>query len=555
MEKVMGFPSTSMNDCQLNVTKLMEHAVRNYARQEVVSKRHDGQIHRYTYHDAYERMLRLAQGMTAQLGLQVGDRVGVLAWNTHENYEIYFGIPGTGAVMLLLNLRLSPVDLAYVIGHAGARFVMVDYTLLPLAEAVKEQCPSVEGWIIIGDKPLADIDSTLSPVYSYEEILAAARPEFAWPNLDERSAYAACYTTGTTGRPKGVFYSHRNMCLHTMTIATGLGAGMDDCVYQLVPMFHALGWGMPQMATAVGAKFVLPGMYNLERLGDLAEFLVSEQVTVTAGAPALFMPMLEYIRSLDKKPDLTGAKFLCGATEPPLAMMKEYHELTGAEIMHAYGATETSPLVSANRLKPWLDAELTEEEKWDLKRKQGLCAVGLDIKLLDPVTGQDLPFDGQSVGEVCIRGPWITGRYHNNPDGDTQFTEDGFWKSGDAGTIDQEGYLKITDRIKDIIKSGGEWISTVDLENEIVAHPGVLMAAVVGLRHPKWEERPLALVVPRPEMRDKLTKEDIDQHLLKKFAKWQLPDKVIFVDSIPQTSVGKIDKKVIREQYKEAYLS
>jgi fatty-acyl-CoA synthase len=339
-----------------------------------------------------------------------------------------------------------------------------------------------------------------------------------------------------------------------MAIASNAEVSYRDCFYQLVPMFHALGWGMPHATILVGAKFVLPGMYNVADLGSLAEPLVSEGVTVSAGAPALFMPMLEYLKGLDEKPDLTGARFLSGASEPSLTLMKEYQSLVGAEIVHAYGATETTPLVTINRLKPWLKGELSEAEQFDLKRKQGYPVVGLDVKIVDD-QGNRLPRDGKSPGEILIRGPWITGGYYNAPGSETQFTENGYWRSGDAGTMDAEGYVKITDRVKDLIKSGGEWISSVDMENEIMAHPGVLEAAVTGLVHPKWEERPIALVVLRAESEGKVTEDDIRDHLAAKFAKWQLPEKVLFVDEVPKTSVGKFDKKVIREQHKDAYLS
>jgi len=262
--------------------------------------------------------------------------------------------------------------------------------------------------------------------------------------------------------------------------------------------------------------------------------------------------MLEYIRKLDKKPDLTGARFLSGASEPSLSLMNDFYELTGAEIVHAYGATETTPLVTINKLNPWLENELSDDEKWDLKRKQGYTVVGLDVKIVDH-EDKELPQDGKSPGEILIRGPWITASYYNSPGSETQFTEDGFWRSGDAGTMDAEGYIKITDRVKDLIKSGGEWISSVDIENETMAHPAVLEAAVTGVAHPKWEERPVVLVVTREEHKENISRDDIINHLAKKFAKWQLPEKVVFVDAIPKTSVGKFDKKVIREQYKDIY--
>jgi fatty-acyl-CoA synthase len=549
---VQGFPSTSQNDYQLNVTSILKQASLSFGNQEIVSKKLDGTMFRYTYADAYKRTQKLANAITA-LGAEVGDRIGVLAWNTYENYEIYFGVPGTGAVMLLLNLRLSPPDLSYVINHAGAKYIIVDETLLPIAEAVAPLCESVKGYIVITGKDIKDVKTKLAPVYSYEKILDAAEDEFDWPLLDEKSAYGACYTTGTTGKPKGVYYSHRNVYLHSMSIALNAEIGINDVFFQIVPMFHALGWGTPQASTLVGAKIVLPGLYTLENLAPLAEMFVTEKVTVSDGAPAIFMPVLEYIRNMDEKPDLNGARLLSGATEPPVAMMKGFWDLTGADIVHAYGATETTPLVTVNRLKPWLKDKLNEDEKWDLKRKQGYVVVGLDVKIMDAF-GKEQPRDGKSPGEILIRGPWITGSYHDAPGSESQFTEDGFWKSGDAGTIDAEGYLKITDRVKDLIKSGGEWISSVDMENEIMAYPAVLEAAVTGVAHPKWEERPVALVVLREEHAGKVSRDDIVAHLAQKFAKWQLPEAVLFVDEIPKTSVGKFNKKVIREQQKDIYM-
>ena len=548
---IMGFPSTSQDTYQLNITNILRHAARSFRKQEVVSIRPDGSKLRFTYEDVYARVKRLGNALTG-IGAQAGDRIGVLDWNSHRHLEAYYGVPGIGSVLLLLNIRLSPQDLGYVVNHAEAKYILVDETLIPIAESIAGQCETVKGYIILTDKDLSEIKTTLAPVYSYEKLLESADENIQWPVMDERSACAACYTTGTTGRPKGVYYSHRDVYLHATAIGTSAEMTSNDCFYQLVPMFHALGWGMPQATFLIGAKYVLPGMYNIADLGSLAEPLVSEGVTVSAGAPALFMPMLEYIRNLDKKPDLSGARFLSGASEPSLSLMKDYYALTGAEIVHAYGATETTPLVTINKIKPWLEKELSDDDKWDLKRKQGYPVVGLDVKIVDHEE-KELPCDGKSPGEILIRGPWITASYYNAPGSESQFTKDGYWRSGDAGTMDEEGYIKITDRVKDLIKSGGEWISSVDMENETMAHPGVLEAAVTGVAHPKWEERPIVLVVPRDVDKEKLTREDIINHLAKKFAKWQLPETVVFVENIPKTSVGKFDKKVIREQYKDIY--
>lgn len=548
---IQGFPSTSQNDYQLNVINIMRHAARSYGQQEIVSISMTDRK-RFTYEQTYTRIKKLGNAMK-KLGVQPGDRVGVMDWNTHRHFECYYGIPGLGAVILLMNIRLSPTDLSYVVGHAGVSYIIVDETLLPFIENIKDACQSVKGFIIISDKPVSEITTKLSPVYGYEELLNDADEEIKWPVIDEKSAYGACYTTGTTGKPKGVYYSHRCVYLHALTIGANAEMSYRDCFYQLVPMFHALGWGCPHGAIVVGAKYVLPGMYNIADLGSLAEPLVSEGVTVSAGAPALFMPMLEYIRKLDKKPDISGARFLCGASEPSTSMMTGYRDLTGAEIVHAYGATETTPLVTVNRMKPWLEDKLSDEEKLELKKKQGYPVVGLDLKIEDS-TGKEVPHDGKSPGEILIRGPWITGAYHDAPGSEAQFTENGYWRSGDAGTIDAEGYVKITDRVKDLIKSGGEWISSVDMENEIMNMEGVLEATVTGVTHPKWEERPIALVVLKEEAKGKIGKAQVHEHLLKSFAKWQLPDEVLFVDEIPKTSVGKFNKKVVREEYKDIYM-
>ncbi len=550
MDIVTGFPSTMQDDYQLNLINLIKHGVRNYEKQEIVCKVGDGMF-RHTYADAYGRMMRFANVLKG-LEIGIGDRVGVMDWNSYRNYEMYYAIPGTGAVMLLMNLRLSPTDLSYVVNHAETKLVVVDETLLPLVEAAAPQFKTVRGYVVFTDKNSKDIETKLSPVYSYEDLLSEADAEYEWPHMDERAACAACYTTGTTGRPKGVYYSHRSTFLHALAVCANAQLSNKDCYFQLVPLFHAMGWGGPYLATLVGAKFVLPGMYNLNRLDELADIMIREKVTVSAGAPALLLPMLEHIKKMDKKPDFRGARILSGATEPPLSMMKEFWDLTGAEIIHAYGATETSPLASMNRLKPWLE-DLPEDERWDLRRKQGYVVSGLDVKLLNPA-GEEVRRDGESVGEFCLRGPWITGSYYKPEGPISQFSEDGYWKSGDAGTMDAEGYLKITDRVKDVIKSGGEWISSVDMENAITAHPAVFEATVIGVTHPKWEERPLALVVLREEFKGKVEKQEILDHLSKTFAKWQLPDEILFVDAFDKTSVGKSNKKVLREKYKDIYM-
>jgi fatty-acyl-CoA synthase len=476
--------------------------------------------------------------------------VGVLDWNSRRHFELYWAIPGLAAVMLQMNLRLAPEDLGYVVEHSNASFIAVDESLLSVAEAIAPQLTSVKGWIVLTDKPLGEIKTTLAPLYHYEDLVAAAQPAIAWPVVDERAAYSACYTTGTTGRPKGVYYSHRAIYLHSMAMAAALGMTLDDCTMLITPMFHGQCWGLPQAATLMANKIVLPGRYVAADTGPLTDAMIAERVTIANGAPAIFQPMLEHIRAAGLRPDFSRARLLSGATEPPLSMMRGFHNETGAEVIHVYGATETTPLVSVNRLKRSLKETFDDERRWDLKRKQGLPMTGVDVALLD-ANGNEQPHDGVSIGEICLRGPWITTRYHDMPDGTDRFTADGYWRSGDAGTIDANGYLKLTDRIKDVIKSGGEWISSIDMENAIMAHPAVVEAAVIGVPHPKWQERPVAIIVVKAG-RD-LSADAIHSHLSQHFAKWQLPE-VIFTDAVKRTSVGKADKKKMRAEYERLYL-
>ncbi|MFQ4150415.1 long-chain-fatty-acid--CoA ligase [Arthrobacter sp. LAPM80] len=547
---VSGYPSTMGDDVQLNTTTLIRHAARTHGDQEIVYRTVDGGWDRYSYAAAYERVQRGANALRS-LGVCPGTRVGVLDWNSRRHFELYWAIPGLAAVMVQLNLRLAPEDLGYVIGDSGTSVICVDETLLPVAEAVAPFIPGVTTWVIMSEKPMSQIHTTLPNAQHYEDLVAASEPVIEWPEVDERSAYSACYTTGTTGRPKGVFYSHRAIYLHSYAIAANIGMTLDDCTMLITPMFHGQAWGLPQAATLMANKIVLPGRYYAEDTGPLSDALIAEGVTITNGAPAIFMPMLHYIESLETKPDLSRLRMMSGATEPPLAMMRGLEDLTGAETVHAYGATETTPLVAMNRFKPSVRARLSPSELYDLKRKQGLPVAGVDIRLID-ASGNDAAWDGTTQGEVCVRGPWITRGYHNMPDDDEKDRFiDGYWRSGDVGTIDADGYLKVTDRIKDVIKSGGEWISSIDMENLLLSHPRISEAAVVGLPHPKWQERPFVLIVPSDGAT--VTLEDVQDHLSSAFAKWQLPRAMEIVSEIPRTSVGKLNKKSIRSDYAERY--
>jgi fatty-acyl-CoA synthase len=546
--RITGCPSTMDDDYQLNTTTLIRHAARTYADQEIVYRTAAGGWARYTYRECYERVCRAANALRS-LGIGPADRVGVLDWNSRRYFELYYAVPGLGAVLLQLNLRVGALELAYVVNHSRATFLCVDETLLPLAEALAPHVPGVKGWIVMTDKPLREIKTTLHPLHHHEDLLAAEAPTLDWAMVDERSAYAACYTSGTTGRSKGVFYSHRSLYLHSMSLAAMVGITLHDCTMLLTPMFHAQGWGLPQAATLMANKILLPGRYAMEDTAFLIDAIIAEGVTVAGGVPTILLPMLRYIETLAVKPDFSRLRLLCGGSEPPLSLIAGLHELTGAEVVHAYGGTETSPLVTVNRLKASLGKRLNDEQRWAVRRTQGLPCIGVDVKVLGP-DDQELPHDGKSVGEICIRGPWVTASYYGMSESADRFI-DGYWRSGDVGSIDPDGYLKLTDRLKDIVKSGGEWISSIDVENTLVGHPAVREAVVVGIPHPTWQERPLALVVLQPDQQ--ATQQQLHEHLLGIFSKWQLPDRVLFVDCIPKTSVGKLDKKVIRAEYAGLY--
>jgi fatty-acyl-CoA synthase len=537
------------DDYQLNLWRVIEYASKVHYDTEVVSYRNlqGGKVHRMNYSQVYDRVKRMSSALES-LGTNPGDRIAVLGWNDHRYYESYFSITGIGAVMLELNQRLAINDLDYIIKHSKAKGILIDESLLELGNALMKN-NKFDFSIIMSDDPTKLSIEIKNNVYNYEDLIKSNSPKKNYEEIDEKSAATACYTSGTTGKPKGVYYSHRSLILHGWGINGVINFKPEDTFAAIVPMFHANGWGAHIAATMMGSKIVLPGRYTPD---SLANILINEGVTAAAGAPAILIPLLEVLRKMEPRPKLNNIRFVSGATEPPLALMMQLKEF-GINITHAYGATETTPLVTANLPKIKIK-QLSEDVQIEYARKQGLPIFGVEVKIIDPA-GNELPWDGKSIGELIIRGPWVAKQYYNDERSKESFINN-WWKSGDAATIDENGYVKIVDRIKDLIKSGGEWISSIDLENYLMAHPAVLEASVVGVPHPKWEERPIALVVLREQYRNKNYNElekELKEHLSKRFAKWQIPDKIFFVNEIPKSSTGKFDKKTIRSQYKNIY--
>lgn len=533
-----------MMNYPLTTGSILERARMLYAKKEIVCRDYSGTF-RYTYGQFYERVCRLANVLES-LGVQRGERVATLAWNTHRHLELYLAVPTMGCVLHTLNLRLFPDQLIYVINHAEDKVIMVDQDLLPLLEAIKDKLTTVKHFVVMNDT--AELPQTaLSPVHSYEKLLAEASQKYNFPSdLDEWSPAAMCYTTATTGDPKGVVYTHRAILLHSLSCLSTdmMGIGERDTVMAVVPMFHANAWGMPYTATWTGSKQVFPGSRPDPAI--LCQLIQDEKVTMTAGVPTIWMGILQVTEKV--KYDFSSVKaFICGGSAIPLALMKAYDEKLGIPIIHAYGMTETTPLVTLSRTKSYMD-QWPEDQQYAVRVKQGVVAPGLELKIVGE-NGEDLPHDGKTMGELLIRGPWIAGEYYKNPEKSAECMKNGWLHTNDIATIDEEGYIFICDRTKDLIKSGGEWISSVDMENTIMAHPAVAEAAVIAMPHEKWDERPMACVVLKPDYAGKITGEDIISFLDGKMAKWMLPDKVIFIEEIPKTSVGKFNKKELRHLY------
>jgi fatty-acyl-CoA synthase len=527
-----------MQDYPLTLQHILWRLERLFRRKEVVTQRADG-IHRYTYGDLAPRVHQLAHAL-ARLGVRPGDRVATLAWSNYRHLELYYAVPCMGAVLHTLNMRLHPDQLAFIIQDAGDKVICVDESLLPVLTALAGRLPTVKHIIVLSDgDPLAEHD--LGDVLDYETLLAAESTRYPWPKLDEWSAAAMCYTSGTTGNPKGVVYAHRSQFLNTMAeIQQGFGQGISegDAILAVVPMFHANGWGLPYAAGMAGAKMILPDRW----MGDGARLLQlarRERATILAGVPTIWLGLIGHIEKTGVTLPSVHTVF-CGGSAVPAALM-ERMDRQGLRVVQAWGMTETSPLGSVAMPRSWHG----EEEAQAIRLTQGAPAPGVEVRIADLATGEELPWDGVAFGEIQVRGPWIASGYHNDADPD-RMTADGWLRTGDVATLDPDGYLTIVDRTKDVIKSGGEWISSIALENAIMAHPQVLEATVIGVAHPKWLERPIAYVVPRPEYAGQVTEEEIRAFLVGKIAKWWLPDEVRFIAEIPKTTTGKFDKKVVR---------
>ncbi len=525
---------------QLTLPAMLDRAERVFPQKEIVSRTSSG-IFRYTYREYGQRVRQLASAL-AGLGVKRGDRVATLAWNQHRHLEVYFAAPCMGAIYHTLNLRLPPAHLIHVINHAADKVLMVDPDLLPLLEAIAPQLTTVEHYIVMDDGPEPP-KTKLPHVTFYESLVAAAQPMRQWPELDEWDPAGMCYSSATTGLPKGVIYTHRALWLHSMLLglADTVGLSEKDTLMCIVPMFHANAWGLPFAGVWMGTKQVLPGPRPDPRA--FCELIQNEKVTITAGVPTIWMAVLAFLEK--EHHDISSLnRVVCGGSAPPRALIEAFEKKLRVPFIHGYGMTEAAPLTHLSIFKSHM-ATWEDERRYAVKAKQGLLVPGLEMRVVGQ-NGSDVPWDGKTMGELWLRGPWIADEYYNDPRTIETF-QDSWYRTGDVAAVDEEGYLIIVDRAKDIIKSGGEWISSVDLENAIMAHPAVAEATVVGVAHPTWQERPLACVVIKAG--HSLTKEEILNHLKGKFVSWWIPDGVVFIDEVPKTSVGKFDKKVLRERY------
>jgi fatty-acyl-CoA synthase len=534
-----------MQDWPLLCHRIIDHAATYHPDRKVISRSVEGPIHTTTYAEVRRRALRLAQRLDRD-GISMGDRVATLAWNTWRHLEAWYGILGIGAIYHTVNPRLFPEQIVWIINHAEDRMMLTDLTFVPLLEQLADRLPTIERYVVLTDA--AHMPSTsLRNAVPYEEWIAEADGDFTWRSFDENTAAGMCYTSGTTGNPKGVLYSHRSNVLHSMMACQpdAMGVSCRDVVMPVVPMFHANCWGLALTTPMVGAAMVMPGG-KLDG-ASIYQLLTDYQVTFSAGVPTVWMMLLQYLEANNAKlPYLK--KVVIGGSACPRAMIKTFQDDYGVEVCHAWGMTEMSPLGTLGSLKPEY-ASLTGEARLDIQSKQGHPPFGVEMKITDDA-GRELPRDGKTFGRLKVRGPAVTRRYYKE-DRDAVDAE-GFFDTGDVSTLDPNGYMEITDRAKDVIKSGGEWISSIALENLAVGHPKVAEAAVIGVKHPKWGERPLLVVVAKSGHSP--SKQEILEFMSGKIAKWWMPDDVVFVEEIPHTATGKIQKSTLREQFKDYVL-
>ncbi|MEM6617352.1 MAG: 3-(methylthio)propionyl-CoA ligase [Pseudomonadota bacterium] len=530
-----------MQDWPLLIHRVIDHAATNHGPQKIVSRSVEGPIHETNYSNVRQNALRVSQAL-ARLGIREGDRVATLAWNTWRHLEAWYGITGIGAIYHTVNPRLFEEQIAYIVNHAEDRVMLTDLTFVPLLEKLQDKLPTIETFVILTDDAHMP-DTTLRNAIAYDTWISAEDGDFHWLELDENAAAGMCYTSGTTGNPKGVVYSHRSNVLHAMaaSVPDMLGLSSRDNVMPVVPMFHANGWSLAFSTPMCGSGLVLPG--GAMDGASVYEMLEVGKVSVTAAVPTVWLMLLQYMKAEQKKLS-TLKRVVIGGSACPRAMTKAFQDEYGVEVIHAWGMTEMSPLGSLCSLKPAY-ADLDADKKLDIQEKQGFAPFSVEMKITDD-DGNEQPWDGETFGRLKVRGPATAKAYFKGEGGEI-LDEEGFFDTGDVATIDPEGYMQITDRSKDVIKSGGEWISSIDLENLAVGHPKVHEAAVIGIAHPKWDERPLLVVVPEPG--ETPTKAEVFEFMTGKIAKWWMPDDMAVVDEIPHTATGKIQKTALREQF------